>query len=916
MNRFLKKSLAIALVICMLMPIFSLFGGLSIAAAGDSKTYTENLSSTRKIYISGDNIGYTSTINNTLPFGSPLTNLSVGSSTENSFVLDTASSKGVPTILINNASDFVINISFANKSQGDTLHSWSTDARYESTRISEKYSLSHDSWGATQTGNNKQTVYANGLKVTTGEIGTGALVVQTSKDGKNWTNLSKDKYSNGLYTTNVLNYYHGTTQSYTMDGSSIKEGSYVSVSFFYEVKNEYTYYYTTEERYWYQLGFIGPTHTVYHYDNKSEYINVCETYMFYVSEDNPEVVTFNNLTTADKTEIVEVAKPDSQNASEYQSQTEQYNNYINSVVDQILPTMHDGDMSTTGFRINVTANPFLNVSVNRNGAYFPISLQRKNGQSYYEITQSGKYDITISSYSKQKKLTLYVDSSSADEAYRRYFGEKVMYNGQAYGDYFLDYSPDNAHGNMRIFDCYSEVPVFLGSLTLNLKEITDEYTLPLYGVITNKSTGSSSFVDSNEITLSDYGEYEIIFYTNSDYYECIINDKTDIDMAGDVRVYRFRFRIVGKDSDATVNEQLLSTDAFKNLSILSPSDYAPKFYGVTRSSANKGKIIVAFADKESALQYARDVVWSEIEARTENGTAYWLVPNIENPLGSKVESYSGWKNAQIVNTLSKQMVEELYFDLTKSASYLTLEKSVEDFSNDNIELTNLHLESLEKSVIVWYSAEQRNAATITSTTVNDIDVLTFIGKKNYALLSKGVGGSYSEILSNERDYRFIKDTLGIDSNTLTAEDALGNTFTLSYNEGLCAQLEALDCCSGLVLITENNVYGNVTAKYYVYYIAEGYQPAVFSLSADGKSITVSQDTDNDPGSHSKLRIDNISGFVDPYAYIRVINKNSNKPTTYYSVNDAVGMVFEESGDYEIAVIDRFGNSVSYKFSIK
>lgn len=924
MKHFFKKTMVVILAICMLMPLLTFVGSFSAAATTNSEAYTKDLSSVRKTYISGDNVGYTSTTNKSLPFGSALTGLSVGSNTSDSFDVDATSSKGVPVVRINNATDFVVYINFADKTKGTILHEWSTDARNEKTNISEKYTLSHDSWGATQTGNDKQTVSANGLKITTGEIGTGALIVQTSKDGNSWTNVARDKYAKGLYTTNVLNYYHGTTQSYALEGSSIKEGTFVSVSFFYEVKKEYTYYYTTQERYWYQhllFGIpIGGTHTVEHYDDKTEYLNVCETYKFYVTEDNPEVVTFNNLTTADKTEIVEVVKPSSQNEEEYQAQSEQYNNYVNSVIDQVLPTMHNGDMSTTGFRINVTANPYLGVSVKRNGAPFSVNKQNTNGQTYYEVTESGKYDITISSYSKQKTLTLYVDTASADDAYKRYFGEKVLFNGQAYGDDFLDYSPNNPYSNVRVFDAYSKVPVFVGSLTLNLKELTDINTLPLYGVVTNRSTGNVSFVDANQITLSDYGEYEVLFSSNADYYERVVLGNANIEMAGDVRVYKFNFKVVGKDSDTTVNEQLLSTGMFKDLSIASPSDYDPLFYGVKRSSANKGEVIVAFADKESALKYAKAVVWSEIETHTDsNGNTYWLIPNIENPFGAKVESYSGWKNAQVVRELAEKMVEERHFDLTKSASYLTLEKSVEDFDEEGVEvsnlLTNLQLASLEKSVIIWYSADQRSAATTTNTTIGETNVITFVGKKNYALLAKGENNSYSEIVTGERDYRFIKDVLGIDSHTLTAEDALGNTFALNYEEGLVAQLKANNCSSGLVLVTETNIYGQVAAEYYVYYIADGYQPATLTFSADGQSIQVSQGNVPEAQTFNKLRIEDISNYVDPYAYIRITNKSSNTPTTYYSITEAIGLEFTDSADYELAIIDRFGNSVSYEFSI-
>ena len=354
--------------------------------------------------------------------------------------------------------------------------------------------------------------------------------------------------------------------------------------------------------------------TINHNDKETEYFNICETYTFYIVEDNTEVVTFNNLTKTDQTEVINENNPNSINSEEYQAQTKQNHNYNNSFIDQITSTMHNGDMTTSGFRINVTANEYLNVFINRNGSPYTINKQYRDNQIFYEITESGKYDISIKSYSKQKNITIYVDNVSTDEAFQRYFGNKVIHDGQIYGNEFLDYSPHNAYGNMRIFDAHSNVPVFIGSLTLNLKPLTDINAFPLHGIITNKSTNQISFIDSNQINLTEYGEYEVFFSTNANYYEKVILNNSNIEMAGDVRVYKFNFKLVGNDNNTTVNEQILSTGTFKDLTIISPSDYNPKFYGVKRSTSNKGEVIVAFANRESALEYAKQVAWSEIES--------------------------------------------------------------------------------------------------------------------------------------------------------------------------------------------------------------------------------------------------------------------------------------------------------------
>lgn len=51
----------------------------------------------------------------------------------------------------------------------------------------------------------------------------------------------------------------------------------------------------------------------------------------------------------------------------------------------------------------------------------PLKILTDQGdQRVYEIKQSGRYDITIYSYSKQKILTLCVDHASAEVAHKRY----------------------------------------------------------------------------------------------------------------------------------------------------------------------------------------------------------------------------------------------------------------------------------------------------------------------------------------------------------------------------------------------------------------------------------------------------------------------------------------------------------------
>lgn len=914
-NKSLRNFLMFTLILSVSILMFS-YCNVSVASANSQVPLSKkDFSKYRKTYISNDNTedkAYYETLetnSNNLPFES-LTELSLGSSQNNVLTNPVYNkSKGAYVFTVSNASDLSIYL----KTKKVTIDG----------DLGNSYKLSFDSFGNTQKGDQTPRLSATGdSKVFTGQIGTGALIVQKSYDGKSYTQTELDKFNSGYYTTNYLEYFGGNNKEiYVPKGDDIKRGVYISVNFYYEV---YRYEYTGTESYyeWWQyatlFGMIGGPkgkRDIY----KNVYKNIRETYTFYIIEDNVETVTFNNLTNMSSTEIVEFTKPTNQNSQEYDSQIEQYNNYLNSVIERLTPTMYDGDMTTNGFRINVTANPYLKISLKRNGIAFPLpSKQITEGQIYYEVTQMGKYDIIITSYSKQKKITIYVDNVESSVAYQRYFGKKVIIEGQIYGDEFLDYSPDNIYQNLRVFDSFSQVPVFVGPLTVNLKEYNGLNTLPLYGVVTNKSTGVVNSINGKQLVLTDNGEYELFFFTNADYYEKIVLGKSDIQMSGDVRIYKFKFKIVSKNSHSSMNEQLLSTSEFKNLSIASPSDYNPKFYGVTRTSSNKGKIIIAFADRESALKYAKSLVWGEIETYTDrNGNRYWLIPNIDNPVGAKVESYSGWQNAQTVNTLAEQMVEEHYFDLTKSSSYLTLEKNVSNFNQEGVKLENLHLEELKKTIIIWYSTEQRNAALLGETFIKESKIIKYVGSQNTAVLSKDEQGYYAEVNENKRDYHFVKDALGIDSHTIIAENGCGNKYLLNYEDGLFEQLSSYGCKSGMYLITERNIYGNITAQYYIYYVEKGYQPATISLIADGREEKVSNEKNINIKTFKEVVIKNIFDFIDPYTYVRIRHTfNNHSSTSYFSISDVENMRLSNFGEYEIAIIDRFGNDFLFTFRIE
>ena len=379
-----KKAWYSIFTICVIAMVWSFVGIANvwaISTASATSGTQKDLTEFRKIYISEEDEGYNSVQPTSLPYGNEkaMTSLFVGSSEENAYQF--VVNYNEPTIYITNASDFFVNVSFKDlyvdetidneeTTSPNTLTHYVAEDRHVVGELSEEYyKLNSDDWGEHQTGNNPESVTSNGLQVVTGKIETGAIVVQTSYDKTNWTVADGGKYANGLYTTNVLNNYHGTTQQYVLDGDDVRRGIYVTVNFFYEVKH-YT-------------DVCDKFLFLENHKKKTEYLNICESYTFFVVAANPDVVSFNNLTLSDKEEIVQVAKPDSQNSEEFEKQTEQYNEYLSSVVNKMMDTMKDNSMTTTGFRINVTANPYLGILLQKNGEHIDLpEKQEADGQIF------------------------------------------------------------------------------------------------------------------------------------------------------------------------------------------------------------------------------------------------------------------------------------------------------------------------------------------------------------------------------------------------------------------------------------------------------------------------------------------------------------------------------------------------------
>lgn len=208
-----------------------------------------------------------------------------------------------------------------------------------------------------------------------GEIASGALIVQTSRDGKAWVDADKGRYENGLSTTDFYNCYkdNGDVLIYSFDGKQVIKGLYVRVLYAYKMTQSST---KTTKRY-------------------------IEEYKFYICSDELDAVTFHNLSV------------DSNMLKEFNG----VDNDVDISVYKLAETLLSGSYTTRGFTIDTSLNPTVTCKINYNGK--PLAFE--DGKKY---TYIGKYEISIkSAVGSERKVVIYVDTSDNEGIYKKYFGD-------------------------------------------------------------------------------------------------------------------------------------------------------------------------------------------------------------------------------------------------------------------------------------------------------------------------------------------------------------------------------------------------------------------------------------------------------------------------------------------------------------
>ncbi len=558
-----------------------------------------------------------------------------------------------------------------------------------------------------------------------------------------------------------------------------------------------------------------------------------EKYEFYLCSDNLDAVAFHNLSATEQ--LKEICENyDDATAEVYQS----------------AETMRSDSYTVTGFSIDTKLNPTVKFKVKKDGTEVAIPSNR-------EFTETGRYDIELTSaVGSKKEITLYVDRMGTDEVLSYYFG-----------DCFIDGKRIYSEGKYAVYEG--------GLSSYNIREV-DVNHLPLGGYIKNTTTGE-------QINVEFTREAKSGVLTVPARYEAVLSTGENENIAGDRRIFTFRFEIIaeGTAPGPVVNQRSLAS--YGNSTI---SDSYPIYYALTYQSAATGYITLAFASKEDALDYAYNFEKGMVEQQ-KDGT-YRYTGSLYVTTKEKYDST--WDLTDALYYFAEQAIQVKYFDLSDEFTVLTLPEAVIK------DTENLRTLELSKSVTIFAPGEMSK--------LTGLNPIPSINAKPYSYLNPGRSGVVDSGFS---DFEFVKDKYGCDSYEVTITDSNGQTYNIEYDKGVGQQLNALHCPSGIVTITEKTIYGD-EASYQAVYIAPGEITAEITLSLyqdDNQSQrSFSQEYASEEVVTEAFSLSQIRDPLDPYCLVIVSDGKTESSFT----SDNVGKeIWVKPGTYKIKVVNRLGN---------
>lgn len=580
-----------------------------------------------------------------------------------------------------------------------------------------------------------------------------------------------------------------------------------------------------------------------------EVLRVVETHNIYLCSDNIDAITFNNMT----------------GSNQYDIELEGMDAATIDIYKKAVTLINDSETSD-GFFIFNELNPTCTITIKKNGGSYTIP-------SDMIISESGRYDITIQSkLGTIKNLTIFVNKYSFSELCDRYFSNNILTGKRIYseGDYPVYEEKLTSYKINGVSDNYEKL---WGTL-----EIYDDYGQLTYSESIN--SGSSDLVRQ----INYYGFCKIVLNTNKTF-------NTDTP-SGDNHKFTFQFemREEGTAPGPIVNKRELGVLAKTS----NPTNFNPVYYGVTYSSAGKGNITMAFADYNSAYQYAYDYESGVVEVQSDGTYRYtgsFLVK-------SKTRIESNWDLMDAIDYFAKEAVETLYFDLSDEFTYITL-------SDDTIKKTNnIRTLELEKSVVILGESELEKILI-----KSDIPLVN--SRRSAIILDKD-----ANIYRANTPFVFVKDENGYDSYSIKIIDCNGIEYTdVKYNQSVEDQLNALNVPSGIITIEESTIYGDKTT-YQAIFIKENENGQVVTLDyEDGLDVTrtINQSNEGLILNVNKFIISSIVDELDPNGLVIVSYNDKVEP---FVLSNLPNKVWFEKGEYTIKFVNRLGYCYSIKLIIE
>ena len=713
----------------------------------------------------------------------------------------------------------------------------------------KKWSISDDSW--------KSSIY--GIS-SVGVVGKGAVIVQkfvptedkaSPRSQKDWQRLNEfsGDETDGLHTVNFFEEYSPSTYKdpFTI---YVPQGSDLRKGIYLKITVAYELVHSETSGWWIFSS------------EKQTYKNVVEETTFYLCNTSAEVI-FENL------------------YFENSDQGEEKTDFNTTSAEQKGGPISSNQGAIDGFRVNTNGcNYEITYRFNDSTNALPCS----DGQVFKDV---GKYEFIIKTkVGVVRTKTVYVHEKTNSKNLEVYFGDGL-------------FSSDS----IRIFAPAETYPVYVkGSATLQTQDENASLTkhaplvgrvylldndwetvqrdsngLPINGLIAEKHSDDHNWSFSN----LESGMYEAVFFNNEEYFNGT--------STGDTYKFVWRFTIAEEGQLPTVNEELL----YQQIGF---SDYESKHYVVKLPTAGSGSVLVSFTEELSAYDFACKYLVSTV--LRENNTYVFDGVTYSNEKDMLVE----------LHKKAHYMVDKRYYDATNINTYLTLEHDIlvpmlgEGATEEEIKEYNAFVGILDREIdydiLVFLNEEDRENAAIGEPFLND---------RIYAYIDES-----GNIVKKANPLYFISIA---DFESYSVKLYLEGTdisYDLPYGVAVEAFLASKNAPTGRYKIVESNPCG--TVEYHAIYIRRGDITTTVTLQRiyNNNSLvqTLSKVNDGIRIRANNFKIVDIYNELDPYGIIKITKMGGE--TFIYQIDEYEDIpTIDEEGNYEITLVDRLGNTVSF-----